>query len=165
MNLTQLLLNHKEKFRHKFIDALAKANTLTKEQAKAEYKDSIEQYIADKYEPVEHLTAMINKTQRPVLLNIRRDRIRDDKCKLCEENQSNIDEIARKYWDRIELIEVAEDRPDGGALYHIIFHEEAKDMKLPLTAIINRGDIVKFWAGKTVEPSVYEIYLKKILGG
>ncbi|HEY9204317.1 MAG TPA: hypothetical protein VIO58_00215 [Candidatus Methanoperedens sp.] len=163
MKLTQLLLNHKGKFRQKFIAALAKANALTPEQAVSEYKDSIEQYVADKYELTEKFIDRITKTGRPVLLNIRRDRTRDDKCRLCEGNQPNIDEIAKKYWERIEVIEVAEDRPEGGALYNIIFYEDEKEKKLPLTAIINRGDLLKFWAGKTVEPAVYEIYIKKVL--
>ncbi|VVB93317.1 Uncharacterised protein [uncultured archaeon] len=163
MKLTQLRSNHKEKFRQKFIAALAKANKITIEQAVIEYKDSIEQYIADKYEPVEKLIDRINAAQHPVLLNIRRDRTRDDKCKLCEGNQDNVDEIARKYWDRIEVIEVAEDKPEGGALYNIIFHEEEKEKKLPLTAIIHRGEVIRFWAGKSVEPVAYEIYIKKVL--
>ena len=163
MKLAQLLSIHKRKFRQKVVEALAKANTITPEQAKIDFKDTIEQFIADKYEPVEGLIDRINKTERPVLLNIRRDRTRDDKCKLCEGNQPNIDEIAKKYWDRIEVIEVAEDRPEGGALYNIIFYDDAEEKKLPLTAVINRGDILKFWAGKTVEPAVYEIYIRKIV--
>ncbi len=163
MNLTQFLSVHKEKFRKKFINALAKANSLTPEHVQAEYKDTVEQYVQDRYRPVEQLINRIVKTGRPVLLNIRRDRLRDDKCKLCEGNQPNIDEIAKKYQDRIEVIEVAEDRPEGGALYHIIFQEEAEEKKLPLVAVINKGSILKFWAGKAVEPAVYEMYIKKIL--
>ncbi len=163
MNLTQLLSVHKEKFRKKFINALAKANSLTPEQVQAEYKDTVEQYVQDKYRPVEQLINRIVKTERPVLLNIRRDRLRDDKCKLCEGNQPNIDETVKKYQDRIEVIEVAEDRPEGGALYHIIFYEETEEKKLPLVAVINKGSILKFWAGKAVEHAVYEMYIKKIL--
>ncbi len=163
MKLIHLLSNHKKVFRQKFIAALAKANTLTPEQAVSEYRDSIEQYIADKYGPADKLIDTINKTGRPVLLNIRRERTRDDKCKLCEGNQPNVDEIGRKYWDVIEIIEVAEDRPEGAALYNIIFQEEETEKKLPLTALIKKGDVLKFWAGKIVEPSVYENYIKKML--
>jgi len=164
MILKQLLSIQKEKFRKKFIDAFAKANSLTPEQVQTEYKDAVEQYIEDKYKPVEQLTERIFKAERPVLLNIRRDRQRDDKCKICEGNQTNVDEVAKKYWGRIEVIEVPEERFEGGALYHIIFHEEAAEKKLPLTAVINKGSILKFWAGKTVEPAVYEMYIKKALG-
>ncbi len=161
ISLTHLLSDHKEKFRQKLIEAFAKKNSLTPEQVVAEHEDFIEQYVADKYENVEQLINRINQARHPVLLNIRRDRMREDKCKLCEGNQPNIDEITRKYGDRIEVLELFEDKPEGGALYHIIFHEEAGEKKVPLTAVINRGEILKFWAGKTVEPAVYERYLKK----
>ncbi len=163
MDIKLLLQNHKEKFRTKLIEALATKNSLTHEQVISDYKDFIEQYIIDKYENVEGLINKITEAERPILLSIRRDRSREDKCKLCENNQPNIDEIAKKYGDSIEIIEVLEDKPEGGALYHIIFHEDVQEKKLPLTAIISRGEILKFWAGKTVEPPVYEKYLKKVL--
>ncbi|MCZ7398059.1 MAG: hypothetical protein O8C59_06130 [Candidatus Methanoperedens sp.] len=159
--LTDLLSNHKEKFRQKLIEALAKKNSLTPDQVIDEHSDFIEQYVADKYENVEQLINRINQARYPVLLNIRRDRAREDTCKLCEGNQPNIDEISKKYGDRIELIEMYEDKPEGGSLYNIIFHEDAPEKKLPLTAVISRGEILKFWAGKTVESAVYERYLKK----
>jgi hypothetical protein len=163
MILTELLLAHKEKLRQKLIEALAKKYSLSSQEVEAEHKEFIEQYIADKYETVEQLIEKINVMERPVILNIRRSRSREDKCKLCEANQPNIDELEKKYGDSIEVVEVTEDMPDGAALYLIIFHEEAKEKKLPLTAVVNKGDILKFWAGKTVEPAVYEMYIKKIL--
>ncbi len=160
-NLTQLLENHKEKFRQKLIEALAAKNSLTQEQVIIEHKDFIEQYIADKYENVDGLINRIAGAERPVLLSIRRDRAREDKCKLCEGNQPNIDEISKKYGDRIELIEIYEDKPEGGALYHMIFHEDTPEKKMPLTAVISGGEVMKFWAGKTVEPAVYDMFLRK----
>jgi hypothetical protein len=163
MILTESLLAHKEKFRKKLIEALAKKYSLGHREVEEEHKEFIEQYVADKYEPVEQLIDRINGIERPVLLNIRRSRSREDKCKLCEANQPNIDEIEKKYGGRIEVIEVTEDKPEGGALYLIIYPEEEKEKKLPLTAVIKRGNILRFWAGKTVEPAVYEIYLKRIL--
>lgn len=163
MDIKLLLQNHKEKFRTKLIEALVAKNSIAKEQVIAEHKDFIEQYIKDKYENVEELIGRITTTERPILLSIRRDRLREDKCKLCEGNQPNIDEITKKYGDSIEVIELFEDKPEGGALYHIIFNEDAEEKKLPLTAIISRGEILKFWAGKTVESAVYERYLKKVL--
>ena len=163
MDIKFLLQNHKEKFRTKLIEALATKNSLTPEQVISDHKDFIDQFILDKYENVDRIIKEILEEERPILLSIRRDRLREDKCKLCEGNQPNIDELMKKYGDNIEVIELIEDKPDGGALYHIIFHEDAKEKKLPLTAIISRGEILKFWAGKTVEPAVYERYLKKIL--
>ena len=162
MNLTQLLSNHKETFRQKFTEALAKKKSRTPEQAAAEYEDFIEQYVDEKHKPVQQLVERINESKIPVFLNIRRDRMREDRCKLCEANESNIHAIEEKYGDRIEIFEVIEDRQEG-ALYQIIFHEEAEEKKLPLTAVISRGEILKFWAGKTVDANVYEIYINKCL--
>jgi hypothetical protein len=88
--------------------------------------------------------------------------MREDKCKICESNEPNIHAIEKKYGDRIEIFEVIEDRPEG-ALYQIIFPEEAEEKKLPLTAVICKGELKKFWAGKTVDPAVYEQYIKKCL--
>ncbi len=163
MNLMHLLQSHKEKFRQKLIELLAAKNSLTQEQVIAEHKDFIEQYITDKYENVDELIKRIINIERPVFLSIRRDRNREDKCKLCEGNQPNVDEIVKNYGDKIEFIEIPEEKPEGGALYQIIYYEEAQEKKLPLTAVINRGEILKFWAGKTVEPAVYEMILKKAL--
>ncbi len=162
MNLTELLSNHKEAFRQKFIEALAKKNSLPPEQAAVEFKDFIEQYVDEKYKSVKQLVDRINEVEKPVLLNIRRDRMREDKCKICETNEPNVRAIQKKYGNRIEFFEVIEDRQEG-ALYQIIFHEEAQEKKVPLTAVINRGELIKFWAGKTVDTGVYEIYINKAL--
>jgi hypothetical protein len=163
MDIKFLLQNHKEKLRTKLIEALAIKNSLTPEKVISDHKDFIEQYILEKYENVEGLINKITEAERPILLSIRRDRSREEKCKLCEANQPNIDEIAKKYGDSIEVLEFLEDKPGGAALYHIIFQEDAQEKKLPLTAVISRGEILKFWAGKTVEPAVYERFLKKVL--
>ncbi len=162
MNLTQLLSNHKAVFRQKFAEALAKKKSLTTEQALTDYRDFIEQYVDEKYKPVEKVIERINEVRVPVFLNIRRDRMREDRCKICEGNEPNVRAIGKKYGDKIELFEVIEDRKEG-ALYQIIFHEEAEEKKLPLTAVINGGELLKFWAGKTVEASVYEMYIDKAL--
>ena len=163
MDIKFLLQNHKEKFRTRLIEVLAAKNSITPKQVISEHKDFIDQYILEKYENLNWIINKISEAERPILLSIRRDRSREDKCKLCEANQINIDEIAKKYSNIIEVIELFEDKPEGGALYHIIFHEDAQEKKLPLTAIISRGDILKFWAGKTVEAAVYERYLKKVV--
>ncbi|MFZ3058262.1 MAG: hypothetical protein WA102_00870 [Candidatus Methanoperedens sp.] len=162
MDLTELLLSHKETFRQKFIEALAKKNSMTVEQVRSDFKDFIGQYVDEKYKSVEQLVNRINEAKCPVFLNIRRDRMREDRCKICEANEPNVHAIEKKYGGRIEFFEVVEDRQEG-ALYQIIFHEEAEEKKLPLTAVINKGNILKFWAGKTVEAAVYEIYINKSL--
>lgn len=162
MNLIQLLSTHRESFKQKFIETLAKKNSMTVEQVKSDFKDFIEQYVDEKYSRISEVIERINEMEKPVLLNIRRDRMREDKCKICEGNEPNICAIEEKYGNRIEIFEVIEDRPEG-ALYQIIFHEEADEKKLPLTAIINNGELIKFWAGKTVDAAVYERYLNRFL--
>ncbi len=162
MKLTQLLSTHKEAFKQKFTEALAKKNSLPPEQAAVDFKDFIEQYVDEKYKPLKRLVDKINEMGKPVFLNIRRDRMREDRCKICEANEPNVHAIEEKYGNRIELFEVIEDRQEG-ALYQIIFPEEAEEKKLPLTAVINRSELLKFWAGKTVDASVYGNYINKAL--
>ncbi|MDO9098029.1 MAG: hypothetical protein Q7U60_07895 [Candidatus Methanoperedens sp.] len=164
MNLTQLLSNHREAFRQKFIEALAKKNSLPPEKTAVEFKDFIEQFVDEKYKHLKQLVNRINEIEKPLLLNIRRDRMREDRCKICESNEPNVQAIEEKCGDRIEIFEVIEDRQEG-ALYQVIFHEEAEEKKLPLTAVINRGELLKSWAGKTVDASVYENYINKALKG
>jgi hypothetical protein len=162
MNLGDLLVTHKIGFRQKFIEVLARKNSCTPENAEAEFKDFIEQYVDEKYMHIQKVIDRIIEIEKPIFLNIRRDRMREDKCKICEGNEPNIHAIEKKYGSMIEIFEVIEDRPEG-ALYQIIFHEEAEEKKLPLTAVINKGELIKFWAGKTVDSAVYEQYIKKYL--
>src|SRR5450756_1056079 len=162
MNLGDLLVTHKIGFRQKFIEVLARKNSCTPEDAEAEFKDFIEQYVDEKYMHIQKVIDRIIEIETPVFLNIRRDRMREDKCKICEGNEPNIHAIEKKYGNNIEIFEVIEDRPEG-ALYQIIFHEEAEEKKLPLTAVIHKGELIKFWAGKTVDSTVYEQYIKKCL--
>jgi hypothetical protein len=162
MNLGDLLKTHKIGFRQKFIEVLARKNSCTPEDAEAEFMDFIEQYVDEKYMHIQKVSDRIIEIEKPVFLNIRRDRMREDKCKICEGNEPNIHAIEKKYGSMIEIFEVIEDRPEG-ALYQIIFHEEAEEKKLPLTAVIHKGELIKFWAGKTVDSTVYEQYIKKCL--
>ena len=162
MNLTELLSAHKESFKQKFIEVLAKKNSMKVEDVKVDLKDFIEQYVDEKYNSISQVVQRINEIKIPVFLNIRRDRMREDKWKICESNESNVKAIEEMYGTRIEIFEVIEDRPEG-ALYQIIFHEESEEKKLPLTGIINKGDLIKFWAGKTVDAAVYERFINKYL--
>jgi len=162
MSLCDLLNTHKIGFRQKFIEVLARKNLCTPELAEVEFKDFIEQYVDEKYLHIRKVIDRIIEIEKPVFLNIRRDRMREDKCKICEGNEQNVQTVEKKYGSMIEVFEVIEDRSEG-ALYQIIFHEEAEEKKLPLTAVINKGELIKFWAGKTVDPAVYEQYIKKCL--
>jgi len=160
--LVDLLRTHQIGFRQKFIEVLARKNSCTSNDAEVEFKDFIDQFVDEKYVHISKIIERINDNEKPVFLNIRRDRMREDKCKICEGNEPNIHAIEKKYGSKMDIFEVIEDRPEG-ALYQIIFHEEAEEKKLPLTAVINKGELIKFWAGKTVDPVVYEQYIKKCL--
>jgi hypothetical protein len=162
LDLTQLLSAHKESFKQKFIEALARKNSMTVDEARKDFKDFIDQFVDEKYIKISKVIERIHEIEKPVFINIRRDRMREDRCKICEGNEPNFHAIEKKYGDRIEIFEIIEDRPEG-ALYQIIFHEEAEEKKLPLTAVINKGELIKFWAGKTVDGAVYEQYIKKCL--
>jgi hypothetical protein len=162
MSLCDLLHTHKIGFRQKFIEVMARKNSCTPDEAEVEFKDFIEQFVDEKYMHPQKVIDRIIEIEKPVFINIRRDRMREDKCKICEGNEPNIHAIEKKYGNKIVIFEVIEDRPEG-ALYQIIFHEDAQEKKLPLTAVINKGELIKFWAGKTVDPVVYEQYIKKYL--
>jgi len=73
-------MNHKESFKEKFIEALAKKNSMTVEDVKSDLKDFIEQYVDEKYSTISQVVLRINEIEIPVFLNIRRDRMREDKC-------------------------------------------------------------------------------------
>ncbi|MDL5503529.1 MAG: hypothetical protein QSU88_09960, partial [Candidatus Methanoperedens sp.] len=112
MNLTDLLAAHKESFKQRFIEALAKKNSMTVDEVRTGFKPFIEQFTDEKYNEVSKVVKRINEIETPVFLNIRRDRMREDKCKICEGNEPNIHEIREKYGNVIEIFEVIEDRPE-----------------------------------------------------
>jgi len=163
MNLNTLLSNHKFQFREKLVKALAEKNSLTVEQVESDLQDFIEQFVSEKYGPPAQLIERINNIRRPVLLNIRRGREGEEFCKICHANQPNIDSVVEKYGDSIEMVEVSVDKPDGAALYHVIFHEEAENKMAPLTAVINKGEVLKFWAGAVVESEEYGKYFETVV--
>ena len=121
MNLTQLLSEHKGSYKQKFIEALARKNSMTVDKAGKDFKDFIEQFVDEKYMHIQKVIDRIIEIEKPIFLNIRRDRMREDKCKICEGNELNIHAIEKKYGSKIEIFEVIEDRPEG-ALYQIIFY-------------------------------------------
>ena len=164
MNLNTLLSNHKSQFRTKLVKLLAEKNSLTVEQVESGLQDFVEQFLSEKYTAPTQLIERINNIQRPVILNIRRGREEgEDFCKICHANQPNVDKVVEKYGDSIEMVEASVDQPDGAALYQIIFYEEAEDKMVPLTAVINKGEVLKFWAGVEVEPQEYEGYFDKLV--
>jgi hypothetical protein len=164
MNLKTLLSNHKSGYREKLVKLLAVKNSLTTAEVESSFMDFIEQHLAEKYTPASLLIEKINNIQTPVLLNIRRGREEGEEfCKICHANQPNVDKVARKYGDRIEVVEASIDKPDGSALYHIIYYEDAENKMVPMTAVINKGEVLKFWTGVEVKPDEYGEYFDKLV--
>ncbi|MCX9086188.1 MAG: hypothetical protein OIN90_01310, partial [Candidatus Methanoperedens sp.] len=77
MILSQLLSTHKESFKQKFVEALAKKNSMTVEEVRFDFKAFIEQFVDEKYSQVSQVVKRINEIEIPVFLNIRRDRMRE----------------------------------------------------------------------------------------
>lgn len=164
MQLTEYLDKHKDMFRRKIIEKLSKDYSISAEQVSKEFADAIENFMKNKYHPIEPVVSEIYKIDKPIILVIRRDRSREDKCKICESNEPILISLGSKYQDKIKIFEISEDNPEG-RLYHIIYQDYVKQEEklLPLIAIIYKGDIRKYWAGKTIELSVYDRYLKEFL--
>ena len=134
---------------------------MSMEQVAEEHGDVIERYIQEKYKGVEQVVSKILGFKRPVVLNIRRDPCSDDVCMICERDQPNIEELQRLYGDRIVFYDIFDSSPEG-ALYHIIYQGEGEKL-LPLTAVIHKGEVKKYWSGRPVEIEEYCEYLDPLV--
>lgn len=161
MDLRETLLNHKNAFRAKIAGSLAVRHSISTEEAIRQFGPSIEDMLSARYAPLEEAVEAICAVSVPVVLNIRRDRQREDTCRICESNEPNIDALDKMFGDSISIFEITEDSPAGG-LYHVLFQGEPdEDKKLPLTAVIHNCDVRRVWAGKAVETSVYANLIRK----
>ena len=78
-------------------------------------------------------------------------------------NESNIQALSEIYGDSIRIFEISEDNPSG-SLHHVLFPgAPGEDKKLPLTAVIYNGNIIRAWAGKAIDKAVYVSMIKKAL--
>jgi len=82
MELTTLIETHRQNFRKKVVEVLAKKNSMSPEQVERELRDAVDRFVDERYEPVIKAAERIGAAEKPVLLNIRRDRAREDKCKI-----------------------------------------------------------------------------------
>lgn len=163
MNLKKILDDHKQSFRTQLVEFLALKHSITTDEVRSQFGDSIENMIVSKYAPLEQAAGAICASPIPVVLNIRRDRQREDACKICESNEPNIRALDEKYGDSISIFEITEDSP-AGALYHVLFKGSPdEDRKLPLTAVIHNCDVKRVWSGKAVDVPVYSGLIKKAL--
>ena len=163
MDLREILDNHKKSFKAKIAESLASQHSITTDEAIEQFNDNIESMIKSRYAPLEQAVDAICNITQPLVLNLRRDRQREDTCKICESNEPNIEALDKMFGDSICIFEISEDSP-AGALYHVLFQGAPDDdQKLPLTAVIHNCDVKRVWAGKAVETSVYARLIKKAL--
>ncbi len=161
MNLKTLVSQHQQAFKQKVVQTFAVKYSMSMEQVLKEHEEVIERYVQGKYKGVKQAVSKIAGFKRPVVLNIIRDPCSDDVCMICERDQPHIEELQRLYGDRIGFYDIYDSSPEG-ALYHIIHRGEGEKL-LPLTAIIHKGEVKKYWSGRPVEVEEYQEYLDSLV--
>ncbi|MCG7850109.1 MAG: hypothetical protein MIO93_13160, partial [ANME-2 cluster archaeon] len=150
-------------FKKKLLESLSNQHSMPTEEVMKQFGDNIETLVTSKYTPLEQIVDDICAVKKPVVLNIMRDRQREDKCKICEANETNIQALDQLHSNAISIFEISEDSA-AGAIYHVLFTGAPdEDKKLPLTAVIYDCDVKRVWAGKAVETSVYSGLIRKVL--
>jgi len=164
LDLQKILDEHRQSFKTRLVKSLAAKHSISCDEVMEQLGDSVNNLVESRYAPVKQVVEAICAVPKPVLLNIMRDRQREDTCKICLANEANIQVVDEKYGDSISIFEISEDSP-AGALYHVLFQDApGEDKKLPLSAIIHNCDVKRVWAGKSVDSSVYASQIKKALG-
>ena len=161
MNLKTLVSQHQQAFKQKVVHVFAAKHSMSMEQVLKEHEEVIERYVQEKYKGVERAVSKIMEFKRPVVLNIRRDPCSDNVCMICERDQPNIEELQRLYGDRLVFYAIYDGSPEG-ALYHVIHQGEGEKL-LPLTAVIHKGEVKKYWSGRPVEVKEYREYLDPLV--
>jgi len=161
MNLKTLVSQHQQAFKQKVVQAFAAKHSMSMEQVLKEHEDVIERYVQEKYKGVKQAVSKILEFKRPVMLCIRRDPCSEDVCMICERDQPHIEELQRLYGDRVGFCDIYDSLPEG-ALYHIIHQGEGEKL-LPLTAVIHKGAVIKYWSGRPVEVEEYREYLDPLV--
>ncbi len=161
MHLNDLVSQHQHAFKQKVAQVFAEKYEMSVELVLKKHGEVIAQYIQEKYRDVERAVSTILKSQRPVVLSIRRDPCNEGGCMICERDQPNIKELRQLYGNRIVFLDVYDSSPEG-TLYHIIYQGEGEKL-LPLTAVIHRGELIKYWSGRPVEVEEYQEYLDPLV--
>ncbi|MHC1610151.1 MAG: hypothetical protein ACXQTW_00870 [Candidatus Methanospirareceae archaeon] len=161
MRLKDLLARHQDELKQKVAQVLAEKYKMSAEQVLKKHGEVISRYIQGRYRDVERAVSTILESQRPVVLSIRRDPCSEEVCMICERDKPNIDELRELYGNRIVFFDLYDSSPEG-ALYHIIHQGEGEKL-LPLTAVIHRGEVIKYWSGRPVEVEEYREYLDPLV--
>jgi hypothetical protein len=80
---------------------------------------------------------------------------------ICERDQSHIEELRRLYGDQTDFYEIFDNSPEA-AIYHVISQSEGEKL-LPLTAVIYKGEVKKYWSGRPVEVEEYREFLDRLV--
>jgi len=162
MHLNDLVSQHQHAFKQKVAQVFAEKYEMSVELVLKKHGEVIAQYIQEKYRDVERAVSTILKSQRPVVLSIRRDPCSEEVCMICERDQPNIEELRQLYGNRIVFLDVYDSSPEG-TLYHIIHRSGEGEKLLPLTAVIHKGEVIKYWSGRQVEVEEYREYLEPLV--
>lgn len=163
MDLREILYQHKESFKSKIVESFSHQHSIPTEEVMGQFGDNIEILVTSRYASLEQTVDDICAVKKPVVLNIMRDRQREDKCKICESNEPNIQALDQMHGSAISIFEISEDSA-AGAIYHVLFTGAPDDdKKLPLTAVIHNCDVKRVCAGKAVETLVYTGLIRKVL--
>jgi hypothetical protein len=142
-------------------EALAAKYSMSIEQVLTKHEDVIERYVQERYQGVDQAVSRIMEYKRPVVLSIRRDPCSGDVCMICERDQSHIEELRRLYGDQTDFYEIFDSSPEA-AIYHVISQSEGEKL-LPLTAVIYKGEVKKYWSGRPVEVEEYREFLDRLV--
>ncbi len=161
MNLKACVYQHQQAFKHKVVEALAEKYSMSVEQVLDKNKEVLERYVRERYKGVMQAVSKIQEYKRPVVLSIRRDPCSDDVCSICKRDQPHIEELKRLYGDRADFYDIFDSSPEA-AIYHVIYQNKGEKL-LPLTAIIYKSEVKKYWSGRPVELEQYRKYLDPLV--
>jgi hypothetical protein len=161
MHLNDLISLHKHAFKEKVVQAFAEKYSTTREFVLKEQGEVIDRYVHEKYKAVERAASKIMEFKRPVVLSIRRDPCSDDVCMICERDKPEIEALRQLYGNRIIFFEIYDSSAEA-ALYHIIYQGEGEKL-LPMTVVIHRGEVKKYWTGRPVKVEESRVYLDPLV--
>lgn len=162
MQLRDLVSEHQHEFTQNVVQLLAAKHGLRVEDVLKRYDEVITRYVQGKYHGVERAVSMILACKIPVVVSIQRDPCGDDVCSICERDRPNIEELQQRYGARIAFVTFYDSSPEG-ALYHVISRNSDSEKLLPLIAIVQNGEVLKYWSGRPVEVTEYQDYLEPVV--
>jgi len=113
LDLQKILDEHRQSFKTRLVESLSNKHSISCDEVLVQFGDSLNNLLESRYAPLEQAVEAICAVPKPVLLNIRRDRQREDICKICQANEANIRAVDEMYGDSISIFEISEDSPSS----------------------------------------------------